>query len=246
MVSRRELVGGGLAAMTLAGAARAEDGPRDAEIRKLLTDNTPRAPALDTPALRGNALARTFKQPPAGLVVPRVKLERASGVRDLKLQPGLTLISLWAPWCAPCLRELKDFAGQQRAYAGKRFRILPVLTEPRREIVLGEAQALLKKVGAEGVEAVIDRSPDSALYEVLTRRETPNGHMNGLPCNLLVDSDGRVLGRQFGAPLKFDNVGQIPGGKPTPEMMANARTLWLSADGQALLGALQRGEIAGA
>lgn len=244
---RRDMIGGGLAMLALAGAANAEDGPKTPETRRPAADTTPRAEALDTPALHGNTLAGTFRQPPAGLVVPRVKVERASGVGELKLQPGLTLLSLWAPWCGPCLRELKDFAEQQGAYAGKRFRILPVLTEPRREIALGEAQAVLNKAGAKGVEAVIDRSPRSrVLFEKLARRETPNGYSYNLPCNLLVDADGRVLARQFGSPLKIEGVKLAPGEKPTPEMVASARTLWLSADGQALLGALQRGEIAAA
>jgi len=244
---RRDIIGGGLAMLALASAARAEDGQKAPRARRLPADTTPRAEALDTPALHGNTLAGTFRQPPAGLVIPSVKVERASGVGALKLQPGLTLLSLWAPWCGPCLRELKDFATQQEAYASKRFRILPVLTEPRGQIALGEARAVLRKAGAEGVEAVIDRSPGSrVLFEKLARRETPNGYTYNLPCNLLVDGDGRVLGRQFGTPLKLDGVKLAPGETPTREMVASARTLWLSADGQALLGALQRGEIAGA
>ncbi len=243
MTSRRGLIGCGLAALAMAGAARAEDGGAPHAMQRLPPDPTPRAQALDTPALKGNSLARGFKQPPAGLAVPKVKIEQASGTRDLRFQPGLTLVSLWAPWCAPCLRELKDFAEVHQAYDGKRFRILPVLTGPKTEITLGEAQALLGKVGAGGLEAVIDRSPGSrALYEALTEHLLPTGSVGrNLPCNLLVDSDGRVLGRQFGASL---DLSLKPDQTPTPEMMANARTKWASAEGAALLGALQRGEIA--
>jgi hypothetical protein len=238
--SRRDLIGGGLAVLAMAGDAKAQDRPR-------VQDTTPRAEALDTPALRGNGLARSFKQPPAGLAVPRIRVERPSGTRDLEFQPGLTLLSLWAPWCAPCLLELKDLAVQQRAYEGKRFRILPVLTAPRGDIGLAEAKSVLDKAGAGDLPVAIDRSPGGkALFETLTRREAPGGFSYGLPCNLLVDGDGRALARQFGAPIKFDNVKALPGGKPTPEMMAAARTTWLSADGFALLNALRRGEIAGA
>ncbi len=246
--SRREMIGGGLAAMAVAGGAQAQSSPQAqamARAQARAPDTTPRAEALDTPALHGNTLARTFKQPPTGLVVPRIKVERASGTRELEFQPGLTLLSLWAPWCAPCLMELKDLAAQQRAYEGKRFRILPVLTSPRGDISLAEANAVLAKVGAGALPVAIDRSPDGkALFETLTRRETPNGFSLGLPCNLLVDEGGRVLGRQFGAPLKLDGAKLGPGEKPTPEMMAAARSFWIAPDGMALLGALQRGEIA--
>ena len=240
--SRREMMGGGLAALALTSGARAEIPPG---AKPRAPDLTPRAEALDTPALRNNILARSFRQPPAGMVVPRIKVERASGTRDLAFQPGLTLLSLWAPWCAPCLLELKDFAAQQSVYEGKRFRILPVLTAPRGDIALAEANALLAKVGAGALPVVIDRSESGkVLFETLTRRETPNGFSMGLPCNLLVDEKGRVLGRQFGAPHTVAGVKLAPNEQPTPEMMAAARSMWLVADGQALLGALQRGEIA--
>jgi hypothetical protein len=245
--SRREMIGGGLAAVVLGGVAQAEDGAKTLELRRLPPDTTPRAEALDTPALRGNSLARSFKQPPAGLTLPKIKIERASGIRDLEPQRGLTLLSLWAPWCAPCLLELKDLAVQQHVYENKRFRILPVLTAPRGDISLVEAKAVLDKAGAGALQAAIDRSPGSrTLYETLTRRDTPTGRVYNLPCNLLIDSDGKVLGRQFGAPIKFMGGRLPPDGKPTPEMMANARTTWISPEGFALLGALQRGEIVGA
>lgn len=242
--SRRDLLSGGLLALTLAGGARAQIPP---QARPRTPDLTPRAEALDTPALHGNTLARSFKQPPAGMVVPRIKVERASGTRELEFQPGLTLLSLWAPWCAPCLMELKDFAVQQRVYETKRFRILPVLTAPRGDISLAEANAVLAKVGAGALPVMIDRSEGGkALFEKLTRRDAASGFTLGLPCNLLVDEKGRVLGRQFGAPHTLEGVRLAPGESPTPEMMAAARSYWMAADGLALLSALQRGEIAGA
>jgi thiol-disulfide isomerase/thioredoxin len=236
--SRRDLIGGGLAALAMAGAARAET------LGISFRDTTPRAEVLDTPALKGNSLARGFKQPPAGLITPKVKIERASGTRDLRLQPGLTLVSLWAPWCAPCLQELKDLAEVRQAYDGERFRILPVLTGPKGKVTLDDARAVLAKAGAQALEAAIDRSPGSnALHQALTERENPvgGGVIHSLPCNLLVDGDGRVLARQFGAPL---DIRSEPGQAVTQEMKANARTKWVSAEGHALLGALQRGEIA--
>lgn len=240
--SRRDLVGGGLAALTLASAARADSTERPPVVYR---DTTPRAGILDTPALKGNILAGSFKQPPDGLFVPRVKVEGASGTRELRFQPGVTLVCLWAPWCAPCLVELRDLALQQPTYESKRFRILPMLTAPRTEITWAEARALLSKVGAEQMDVAIDRSPGSRLlFEALTLHERPGGGGigNNLPCNLLVASDGRVLARQFGAPLDMKlERGQIP----TAEMRANARTRWIGTEGQALLGALQRGEIVG-
>ncbi|PIC01452.1 hypothetical protein CSW60_08130 [Caulobacter sp. X] len=240
--SRRELIGRGLAALAMTGAARAEN---SGQPRVLPPDPTPRAAALDTPALHGNSLAFSFKQPPTGLTVPEVNVERASGVRALKFEPGLTLLSLWAPWCAPCLRELADFAVQQRIYESKRFRILPVLTSPRRDIAFAEGRAVLEKAGAGALPTVIDRSPGSStLFDTLARRGA--SMPSSLPCNLLVTDQGRLLGRSFGTPLWLNGVKLGPGEKPTPEMMAAARSSWVSPQGQALLSALQRGEIAGA
>lgn len=238
--SRRAVIGGGLAALAMTGKARAE---ASGQPRVMAPDPTPRAVALDTPALHGNSLAFSFRQPPAGLTVPEVNVERASGVRALKFEPGLTLLSLWAPWCAPCLRELADFAIQQRTYESKRFRILPVLTNPRRDIAFAEGKAALEKAGAGALPTVIDRSPgSSALFDTLARRSA--SMPSSLPCNLLVDDRGRLLGRSFGTPLWLNGAKLGPGEKPTAEMLATARSSWMSPQGQALLGALQRGEIA--
>lgn len=239
--SRRVLVGGGLAALALADLARAQDAASGAEAikRQMMA---PQAEALDIPALRGNFLAFTFKQPPANLVVPKVKLERRSGLGDFKPQPGLTLLSLWAPWCAPCLMELRDLAEQQPVYETDRFRILPVLTGAMGEVTLKEARAVLDKAGAPNLEAVIDRSPDAgSLFSKLTSRDTGKGVSRNLPCNLVVDSRGRVLARQFGAPLA-----RRGGGKPAAETQGEKRSMWAASEGHALLKALQKGEIAGA
>ncbi len=205
------------------------------------------AKALDTPALRYNRMARAFREPPAGLAVPAVNVERRDGVAPLKLQPGLTLISLWAPWCAPCLHELGDLAMLQEKFGGRSFRILPILTSPRAPITAAEAGFLLKKHKAGVFAPVIDRGADSkALFQALSVRETPNGPARpGLPCNLLVAADGTVLARQFGAPMNGMVQGTGEGGKVTAADVAKIGTLWAAPDGEALMKALSRGEIAG-
>lgn len=205
------------------------------------------AKALDTPALRGNRMARAFREPPAGLAIPAVNVERREGVAPLKLQPGLTLISLWAPWCAPCLHELGDLAMLQEKFGGKAFRILPILTAPREPITAAEAGFLLKKHKAGVFAPVIDRGAGSkGLFQALSVRETPNGPARpGLPCNLLVAADGRVLARQFGAPMAGPVKGTGEGGKVTAADFAKAGTLWAAPDGEALMQVLSRGEIAG-
>lgn len=205
------------------------------------------AKALDTPALRNNRMARAFREPPAGLAVPAVRVERREGVAPLKLQPGLTLVSLWAPWCAPCLHELGDLAKLQEKFGGPRFRILPILTAPREPITAAEAGYLLKKHNAGVFAPVIDRGTDSkGLFQALSVRETPNGPARpGLPCNLLVSADGTVLARQFGAPMAGMVNGTGEGGKVTAADVAKVGTLWATFDGEALMSALSKGEIAG-
>ncbi|PVM93986.1 hypothetical protein DDF67_01675 [Caulobacter endophyticus] len=205
------------------------------------------AKALDTPALRGNRMARAFREPPAGLKIPAVQVERREGVAPLKLQPGLTLVSLWAPWCAPCLHELGDLARLQEKFGGPRLRILPILTAPREPITAAETGFLLKKHKAGVFSPVIDRGADSkGLFLALSVRDTPNGPARpGLPCNLLVSADGAVLARQFGAPMAGRVQGTGEGGKVTPADVAKIGTLWATSDGEALMNALAKGEIAG-
>lgn len=226
-------------------AALASAGAATAQVR-IPVPGEP-AKVLNTPALNGNRMARAFRQPPEGLTVPAVKVERREGVAPLKLQPGLTLISLWAPWCAPCLHELGDLAMLQEKFGGPRFRILPILTSPREAITPAEAAYVLTKHKAGVFAPVIDRGADSkGLFLALSMRETPNGPARpGLPCNLLVSADGQVLARQFGAPMAGLLKPSGEGGKVTAEDVAKVGTLWATSDGEALMGALSRGEIVG-
>ena len=114
--------------------------------------------------------------PMQGLLVPSRVLS------ELRGKP--LVINVWASWCGPCRAEMGSLERLNRRYGGKQFNVIGVSTDdyPDRAILF------VKLSGASFPNYI-----DSKL--VLE-------HMLGaerLPLTLLVDANGRVLARYFGA-----------------------------------------------
>jgi thiol-disulfide isomerase/thioredoxin len=230
---RREVLIGVAAALAAGAPARAN------VVRRVVTET---APLFSKAPWRTNRVAFLFETPPFGLSVPTVRIEGPTRAGPLVLpRQGLTLLSLWAPWATPCLSELADLDALQQRYAGDRFRVLPVLTNPRAEITVAEAGRLLVRNQAEGFKPLIERGPSSKLlFDVLAGR--PDGQRS-LPCHLIVRPDGRVLARQFGAPVARGFAAQDVAAmaRIKPGDAKPGGTLWASPDGDALVRALAQG-----
>jgi thiol-disulfide isomerase/thioredoxin len=182
-ISRRAALGGLAAAF--AAPAWAQGGPAAVLARGPLADNP---------------LAQRFQAAPRGMMLPDVALETLTGTRRFSHYRGRTLlISLWAEWCAPCLVEMPEFAELQARYGGGRFEILPVLTGSRKKLGPRGAAALLAKLKADRFEPLVEANSGDRLLKSLTFGGGAAGARPTLPCNLLVDSRGRVRARQFGA-----------------------------------------------
>ncbi len=105
------------------------------------------------------------------------------------------LINLWAEWCAPCIEEMPTLAALQKELGGPDFHVLPISIDraPR-----DQAQAVLGRFHAANLETLSD--PKMGLMGDL-------GFI-GLPATILVDREGREVGRMVG-PAKWDSPDAI-------------------------------------
>jgi thiol-disulfide isomerase/thioredoxin len=97
----------------------------------------------------------------------------------------LVLVNLWATWCEPCLREMPSLE-RLRSQLGERIAVLGV-SEDRGG---GKAvEPFIAKLGLTSIKIYID--PKSAVGRAFEVR--------GLPTSLLIDRDGKLVGRVEGA-----------------------------------------------
>ena len=95
----------------------------------------------------------------------------------------VTLLNMWATWCGPCKKEFPDLQTLHDTYQARGLRVLAVSTD--------ESEVAVKAfVMAAGSHFVIGRDPGNSVLAVL--QET------GLPQNILLSSDGRILWKSYG------------------------------------------------
>ncbi|EFQ83357.1 antioxidant, AhpC/TSA family [Aeromicrobium marinum DSM 15272] len=103
------------------------------------------------------------------------------------------LVNVWAHWCTECREELPLLARAAREYEG-RVQIVGVLFADE------DPAAAIDLARASGVTYPHLADPDSRLTVPLGLR--------GLPQNVYLDADGRVVGTAFGSFRTYDDVVQ--------------------------------------
>jgi len=94
------------------------------------------------------------------------------------------IINVWASWCAPCRQEMASLDRLARRDGGKQFTVIGISTDDEPDA----AKAFLKKAGT-GFAHFIDTR---LLLETMLGADR-------LPLTLLVDAQGRVLVKFYGA-----------------------------------------------
>src|SRR5215469_16817488 len=118
---------------------------------------------------------------------PEISLADSSGqtieLADLRGKP--VVVNLWATWCEPCLREMPSLERLQ-SRLGERIAVLAVSEDRGGDKAV---EPFVAKLALKSVKIYIDPKSDV-------------GHafaVRGLPTSVLIDRDGRVLGRVEGA-----------------------------------------------
>lgn len=150
----------------------------------------PRGPGANDLS-KGHMAAFVFKKEPEPL--PEFAfLDGAGAERSLADWRGrVVLLNLWATWCAPCRKEMPALDRLQQALGSERFEVVALSVDR------GGAEASRKFLDQIDVKAL-------GLYIDPTTKATSHLKAVGLPVTLLIDAEGREIGRLTG-PAEWDS-----------------------------------------
>lgn len=97
----------------------------------------------------------------------------------------VVLVNLWATWCAPCRKEMPALAALQSEMGSKDFEVVAISVDRKG---LEVSSAFLKDVGASALKLYADPTTDA-----LNKFQAV-----GLPASILIDREGREIGRLLG------------------------------------------------
>lgn len=139
--------------------------------------------------------AAGVKEMAAPLAAPGFVLTTIEGrtIESRHLRGNVVLVNFWATWCGPCKEEMPALKRLKESFAGSSFELLAVTTDQ-------QAEAIRTFVRALGLDfpVLLDDSKDvSAAFGV-----------RGLPTTVLVDRQGRLVGRAVG-PRAWDSAESV-------------------------------------
>lgn len=137
------------------------------------------------PLSRGQVAAFVFRKAPEAL--PQFKFQDAAGAeRTLADWRGkVVLLNLWATWCLPCRKEMPSLDRLQKDMGSDKFEVVAISVDRK------GAAASKKFLDETQVERL-------ALYVDATARLSSELRVVGLPATLLLDAQGREIGRLLG------------------------------------------------
>ncbi len=135
--------------------------------------------------------------------LPELAFETLAGapakLSDLKGK--VVVLNFWATWCAPCREEMPSLDRLQAAF------------DPNEVVVVALA---VERSAPERIKAFLDEAGVSrlAVYRDATAATSRAVGLPGLPATLLVDREGREVGRVLGiaewdGPIAVDAVARL-------------------------------------
>jgi thiol-disulfide isomerase/thioredoxin len=140
----------------------------------------------------GQMAAFVFKKAPEPLP-DLVFLDGAGAQRSLKDWHGkVVLLNLWATWCAPCRKEMPALDRLRAALGSDKFDVVALSVD---------------RTGLEGAKKFLDQINVQSLelYADPTAKISSQLRVAGLPATLLLDREGREIGRLTG-PAEWDSA----------------------------------------
>lgn len=145
------------------------------------------APATATinPLLQGDMVKFVFKKEPEP--VPAVTFVDGTGTaRTLADFKGrVVLLNLWATWCVPCRKEMPALDRLQAALGSDKFEVLALSVD---------------RAGVDASRKFLDTTKIANLKLYVDQTAKMNGVLKvfGMPTTLLIDAEGREVGRLTG------------------------------------------------
>ena len=160
------------------------------------------APTSRSDQAAATALPQTFVMHETPQPLPEINFEDGSGeALTLASFKGRTvLLNVWATWCVPCREEMPTLDALEAALGGPGFEVVALSVDRAGPEVV---RRFYTEIGIQHLNLYIDVSMKASF----------NLAAVGLPTTLLIDADGRELGRLVG-PAEWD----------TPEMIAFLKT----------------------
>jgi thiol-disulfide isomerase/thioredoxin len=136
-------------------------------------------PALRIPRMTLLSAPRTL---------PPLDIRAAAGhpVSLDRFRGKVVLLNLWATWCAPCRKEMPALDRLQASLGGPQFAVVALATD------VGGAKAVKEFYAANNVRHL-------AIYVESASKVLTTLRTAGLPTTLLLDAEGREVGRYLGA-----------------------------------------------
>jgi thiol-disulfide isomerase/thioredoxin len=139
---------------------------------------------------RSELAAFVLRKEPEAL--PEIKFLDADGrERTLADWRGkIVLLNLWATWCLPCRKEMPALDRLQATLGSDQFQVVAISVD---------------RTGIAGAKKFLEETNTAnlALYADPTARLASSLRAAGLPATLLIDREGRELGRLLG-PAQWD------------------------------------------
>jgi thiol-disulfide isomerase/thioredoxin len=129
--------------------------------------------------------------------VPDLNFQDAAGkpLRVTDFHGKVVLLNLWATWCIPCRAEMPTLDRLQAQLGGPGFEVVAVSIDRGGMKVV---DPFFRKIGIEHLARYLDPTGEAP------------GHLGvlGLPTTLLIDPEGRELGRLVG-PAEWDSAEMV-------------------------------------
>ncbi len=151
--------------------------------------STPGSPSRETSLPKAAGIMPVIPPKP----VPRLAFSdgegRPLGLADFKGRA--VLVNFWATWCVPCRREMPALDRLQAKLGGPAFQVLAISIDRQG---IAAVRAFYRGLGLRSLGINLDAS-GKALAAL---------GLEGIPVTLLIDRDGREIGRKLGA-LEWDS-----------------------------------------
>ena len=133
--------------------------------------------------------ARATRPKPA----PELRFNDAEGRAHTlaEFRGKVVLLNIWATWCEPCREEMPALDRLEAKLGGERFRVVALSVDQQGSAV---ARKFYAEAGIKSLPLYIDPTAKAAFTVEAV----------GLPASLLIDRQGREIGRHLGA-VKWDD-----------------------------------------